>query len=239
MSKIIKANFNNLCATFNSDGWINATEVAKHFDRRVDIWLKTDETKAYISSLMRFKTTTKRWEFIKTKQGRNGGTWINSDLAVFFARWISTDFAVWCDQKIKNILRNGNSKPIEWNEARIKAIVQRCALTDAINDHLLPLVKEQNPDSSYLKPRLDKNGKPINQIYLNYSTIPKQATSRKWKTRDELDSQYLEAVKIIEQVAARIIIAECRKLTPYKEIFQQVKCDCFGLRGVLRLESSH
>lgn len=108
MSNIIKYDFEGHLYSFNMDGWFNATEAAAKHGRRLDVWLKTDDTKAYIAALGRALNTTNRWDLIRTARGRHGGgTWLHPKLGVAFARWISQDFAVWCDLQIDAIIRNG------------------------------------------------------------------------------------------------------------------------------------
>jgi hypothetical protein len=41
----------------------------------------------------------------------NQGTWIHQKLIIFFARWLSPEFAVWCDLQIEEILKFQNSQP--------------------------------------------------------------------------------------------------------------------------------
>jgi hypothetical protein len=89
---------------FNSDGWINATEIAKREDRRLDKWISTQETQDYIRALGHHLNTPEKGDLIKTQRGRSGGTWLHPKLAVAFARWLSADFAVWCDLHIDALL---------------------------------------------------------------------------------------------------------------------------------------
>lgn len=105
MSNIIPFNYQGEPVRFNSDGWINATEIALKEGRRIDRWLSTKETQDYIKALSKHLNTTESGYFIKTYRGRNGGTWLHPKLAVAFARWISADFAVWCDLKIDALVR--------------------------------------------------------------------------------------------------------------------------------------
>lgn len=108
MSKIIRYDFDGHLYSFNLDGWFNATEAAAKHGKRLDVWLKSDETKGYIAALGRALNTTKRWDLIRASRGRHGGgTWLHPKLGVAFARWISPDFAVWCDLQIDAIIRNG------------------------------------------------------------------------------------------------------------------------------------
>src|SRR5690606_23245522 len=58
MSNVIPFNYQGQPVRFNSDGWINATEIAKRHGKRLDVWLKTAETQAYLESLARHLNTT-------------------------------------------------------------------------------------------------------------------------------------------------------------------------------------
>jgi hypothetical protein len=113
MTKLIKADFHSSIITFNDDGWFNATEVANHFGKRVDHWLANKETQDYISAL----NTRNYGDLMQTKKGKNGGTWLHPKLAIMFARWVSIDFAIWCDEQIENII-HGNQNAIDWNMMR-------------------------------------------------------------------------------------------------------------------------
>ena len=101
MVKLIKADFDGHVMQFNSDSWINATVAADAFGKDLSNWVRSPETVEYIQELNSVEST----EFIITKKGRNGGTWIHPDLTVLFARWCSVKFAVWCDQYIKASLQ--------------------------------------------------------------------------------------------------------------------------------------
>jgi len=105
MNNVIPLNYQGQAVRFNSDGWINATEIAKREGKRLDKWLATQETQDYILALGRHLNTPEKGDLIQAQRGRNGGTWLHPKLAVSFARWMSADFAVWCDLHIDALLR--------------------------------------------------------------------------------------------------------------------------------------
>src|SRR5690606_29415618 len=35
--------------------------------------------------------------------GREQGTWLHEDIAIEFARWLSPSFAIWCNDRIKDL----------------------------------------------------------------------------------------------------------------------------------------
>lgn len=108
MVKLIKADFYGHVMQFNASSWLNATVAAKAFDKDLSNWLRSPETIEYVQELNSVKSTELNspefGEFVVTKQGRNGGTWIHPDLVVLFARWCNVRFAVWCDRQIKAML---------------------------------------------------------------------------------------------------------------------------------------
>lgn len=117
MSNVIPFRYQGQTVRFNSDGWVNATEIAAREDRRLDKWLANQETQDYIEALMRHLNTPKKGDLIQARRGRNGGTWLHPKLAVAFARWISPDFAVWCDLHIDALLRGEVPARVQFDRA--------------------------------------------------------------------------------------------------------------------------
>ena len=118
MSKLIKADFNGNAMQFNSDGWFNATAAAEKFDKRVQHWFDNQETKSYIEKL----NSRISGDLVIAKRGKNGGTWLHPKLAVFFARWLDLDFAIWCDEQIDQIIR-GKPEELDSKRARHQASI--------------------------------------------------------------------------------------------------------------------
>lgn len=117
MNNVIPFHYQGQAVRFNTDGWINATEIAQREERRLDKWLATQETQDYIEALMRHLNTPEKGDLIVTRRGRKGGTWLHPKLAVAFARWISPDFAVWCDLHIDALLRGELSERQQFDRA--------------------------------------------------------------------------------------------------------------------------
>lgn len=116
MTKIIKADFDGSVVTLNSDGWINATVIADANGKRVGDWVDLPSTREYVERL----NTRLSGNLIQAKRGRNGGTWLHPKLAVVFARWISVDFAIWCDEQIDEII-HGKPEANDWEKLRHQA----------------------------------------------------------------------------------------------------------------------
>lgn len=133
-SKLQIFNYNANPVTFRTiDGslMVNATQMAKPFGKQVYKWLRLPSTKAYIMALIdvRLQKLNKgisRIEdrkplnerelrtdnFVRAKKGgRGSGTYLHKDIAIEFARWLSPAFAVWCNDRIKELFRQGITQP--------------------------------------------------------------------------------------------------------------------------------
>ena len=88
---------------------INATEMAKPFGKRPGKWLELPSTKEFLRTLSTIRKSDS--EFVKTINGgtteKGKGTWMHEDVALEFARWLSPAFAIWCNDRIKELLLNG------------------------------------------------------------------------------------------------------------------------------------
>ena len=124
-------NYGDTAVTFRTvDGllMVNATQMAKPFKKRVSAWLRLPSTRAFILALidMRSQNSVMRKShndkhtplYIKELKtngllygktgGRGGGsTYLHEDIAIEFARWLSPSFAVWCNDRIKELFRQG------------------------------------------------------------------------------------------------------------------------------------
>lgn len=98
---------------------INATEMAKIFDKKVSHFLENQQTKKLIESLISDKNFPEIYDLggrnsarqereklildVKAN-GKNAGTWMHRILALEFATWLDTDFKVWILLKIDSLL---------------------------------------------------------------------------------------------------------------------------------------
>lgn len=91
----------------NNNVMVNATQMAKIFDKRISFFLKADHVENFISALELSpfgdrSTPLKREEIIKTVNGVN--TWMHRILALKFAAWLDPFFEVWVYSTIDEIL---------------------------------------------------------------------------------------------------------------------------------------
>lgn len=104
--------------TRSEDMMVNATEMAKAFGKRIDVFLKSDNTQEFIDTLIESLNEEKtgnefppnggnselinRADILQTR-GQNG-TWMHRYLAIEFARWLDVRFNVWITKIIDKIL---------------------------------------------------------------------------------------------------------------------------------------
>lgn len=89
--------------------FVNATEMAKGFGKTTKDWLRTKQSEEFISSLSTVRQISPTG-LVQIIQGGNPelqGTWMHEDVALEFARWLSPAFAIWCNDRIKELLQIG------------------------------------------------------------------------------------------------------------------------------------
>jgi hypothetical protein len=116
-SAIIPFHYEGQAVRFNSDGWINVTDVAKRFNKKPAEWLRLPETIKYMDALARHLNVGESHLLVQTSKGRAGGTWLHPKMAVGFARWLNVDFAVWADLHIDALLRGELNEKQQFDRA--------------------------------------------------------------------------------------------------------------------------
>lgn len=176
-AKIIPFDYQGRAVRFDVDGWLHATEIAERFGKEPHEWLRLPDTASYLAAISK---TGKFPELVRTKRGRYGGTWLHSKLAVVFARWLSVDFAVWCDEQIDALLRGGQGN---WQQARLQSAIGYRGLCDA------------------LAISCEERGKaPQRHHFINEARLINQVITGQFsgRDRDQLSAQELLLVSLIE-----------------------------------------
>lgn len=96
---------------------INATEMAKPFGKRPAKWIELPSTQEFIRTLEAIRKSDR---LIETVNGV--GTWLHEDVALEFARWLSPAFAIWCNDRIKELLQTGVTTTANDDEAILHAM---------------------------------------------------------------------------------------------------------------------
>jgi hypothetical protein len=90
---------------------VNATEMAKPFGKLPNEWLRLPSTKNFLQVLENQRYGNSRNadnQLIRIIQGGlMQGTWMHEDVAMEFARWLSPEFAIWCNVRTKELMNYG------------------------------------------------------------------------------------------------------------------------------------
>lgn len=170
---------------------INATEVAKHFGKRPEGWLKTEEAQRYIDAVSQVEDIRLE-NLIKIQHGgKHRGTWIHSSLAIGFARYLDPYFAVKCDQAIKRLIRGEQQRKDE----RLKARTGYAPLTLAIQ-------------SSHEEPKFYhfvNEANLINRIVLGMDAKEFKAENHVDKVRDVLTVEQLSHIDALQSYDTHLV----------------------------------
>lgn len=108
--KIFSYNGSNVTFQSGENVMINATEMAKSFGKLVGDWTRLKSTNDFLQELesdMHIPIS----QLIVVNKGNSAnfaqGTWMYEDVALEFARWLSPAFAIWCNNRIKELLKYG------------------------------------------------------------------------------------------------------------------------------------
>lgn len=88
---------------------VNATEMAKPFKKSATHWLRNQSAKDFIREYAALRNRNPS-DLVNVINGDNGGTWMHEDVALEFARWLSPMFAIWCNDRIKELLTKGHTE---------------------------------------------------------------------------------------------------------------------------------
>lgn len=156
-NKIFEYNGNKITFQLgNGDVMINATEMAKHFNKRPVDYLQNQQTKDFLNALSKVRKSTLADLVIVTKGGSNSGTWMHEDVALDFAQWLSVDFKLWCNDRIKELLNHGFTA----TESKLEEILTNPDLLIGLATEL----KKEREEKSKLQTQLKKQEAKIEFI---------------------------------------------------------------------------
>ena len=103
---VYQYNNKNISFLNGEDTMVNATEMANAFNKSPNHWLRNNSTKEFISTLAALRNRNPS-DLVTVTNGDNGGTWVHKDVAIELARWLSPAFAIWCNDRITELLNHG------------------------------------------------------------------------------------------------------------------------------------
>ena len=86
----------------------NATKMCQVFGKKFSDWTRTEAAQTYIKAIAKKCVLTEN-QLVNIKNGGEArGSWINEKLILRVAQWLDVDFEIWCDEKIAELIKNGN-----------------------------------------------------------------------------------------------------------------------------------
>lgn len=154
MSNLLKYAYQGSEVTFSNgeNVIVNATQMAKAFGKQPNDWLKTEQAQRMIEAIAKTNIfgLADNQLVVTIKGGNNPeerGTWMHEDVALVFAQWLSPDFYVWCNNRIKELIKNGVSDIRETPQDYLSALK---ALVAKEEERL-----RLEADNKVLKPKAD------------------------------------------------------------------------------------
>lgn len=139
---------------------INATQMSKVFGKLPHEYLRLPSTQELIEAI-KGKSLNSDFQAVITKPGTpqfGGGTWMCEDLALDFAQWLSVDFKLWCNDRIKELLTIGFTA----TPATLENILTNPDLIIGLASKL----KEARQEIELLKPKADYYDQFVESGYL-------------------------------------------------------------------------
>jgi KilA-N domain len=103
----------NLLRTWNGrtirqreDGYLSLTDMAQSCGKQIGHWNDLKSTKSYLTTLS-VTIGIPIVELIESQEGKFGGSWGHSKVAIRFAQWCSDEFAIQVDTWIEELLTKG------------------------------------------------------------------------------------------------------------------------------------
>lgn len=142
----------------NEEGMWNATQMASIYGKQTCHWLESKNTQNLINRIAS-NLGIPRFALIQVVNGGigvpNRGTWIHQKLVVEFARWLNVDLAIWCNDQIETLLREGYVQLQAQNNARqhpesIKDWALRCIQQEEEKERLAQRFEDAQKKAVYL-----------------------------------------------------------------------------------------
>lgn len=136
MNEIQIFQYNGNPITFNRGGsvMVNATEMARPFGKSATHWLRNQSTQEFVKELAKLRNRNLDELVQVTYGGNENGTWMHEDVAMEFARWLSPSFAIWCNDRIKELLTKGVTTTMTDDEMILQSLSILQKRLDASNE---------------------------------------------------------------------------------------------------------
>lgn len=172
--ELMKFEYNGAIVEFEpkkNDVMVNATQMAKIFEKEVSGFLKTDGTKKFVEAYCQTEDIPLGNEFTPDGKlvkvvhgGENNGTWMDRRVALKFAAWLDPFLEVWVYKVIDELLF-GEIKVLHESiisSAKTRARIDELRKELNENESFIELAKLEIEDKKLSKKRAVESGKQLN-----------------------------------------------------------------------------
>lgn len=179
MNEIQIFQYNGNPITFNRGGSVivNATEMAKPFGKFTKDWLVNSRTKEFINTLSAVRGIPLS-VLVQTVKGGNGeqGTWMHEDVAMEFARWLSPHFAIWCNDRIKELLTKGVTTTMTDDEMILQSLSILQKRLDASNEERRRLEAKNSQQAARIELQSEELKKQVPKVAYHDEVLTSTST---------------------------------------------------------------
>lgn len=143
---------------------VNATQMAKNFGKRPIDWLRLPTTEDFLKVLKETRKSENFSQFTKTVKGKDGGTWMHEDVALEFARWLSPAFAIWCNDRIKELMTAKTNHGMVPQMQMQKAIDTINSLNEKVKEDYERRIQQLEDEKSALGYQLEYYARRLSNI---------------------------------------------------------------------------
>ena len=142
---LIPHSFNNTQVTQRvTDGYINLNQMAQATGKRIDNWLRLDQTRELIEEFDNSDSSDLRNRpraiiTLKGGTGGGGGTWAHPDIAIQFAQWCSPSFALQVSRWVREWMTTGRNPLADIDRVGLRSELKddaRLRMTDQVKVYL-------------------------------------------------------------------------------------------------------
>ncbi len=174
----------------NDEMFFNATQIAKTFSKRPNDFWNDSQNKKYLEALITI-TGGSKIDFVFTRKGKYGGTYLHKKLALQFARWCSAEFAVMLDLWIVERF----SQEQNWQRERLAAKTGYLPMSIAVDEAHDPALFYHYATEANL----------LNKIILGMSAKQFKKAHGVDRVRDGLDAEQLQQFEKMQRVNTGLI----------------------------------
>lgn len=146
-------NGNQITFEFSDENvYVNATEMAKPFGKRVANFLRLDSTQNFVKSYLYYSHVSNKSHFAIEDlviSSKKGGTWVHNIIAIELAAWLEPAFRFWMNEKIVEILTRfsdeikANCQDTAEMKSRIKILEEKFQVSSPQEWEELQLLKRK------------------------------------------------------------------------------------------------